>query len=177
MFEQVNIFELEENTGGIYDINLTTRQWKTYNLIRSNSFNNKTTSQREIVDNYPINVYKDGYVWNNNPKVHDHCSTIWQDINKINAEYNIQKIIIWDDNYNYKIAENEQEVEKFCNKLYWEKAVAKLWRYGNLMRKIKRDGQCRLFTDKTEAREFWQTFFDKHVEDLVEKSTDEVKED
>ena len=169
MIEQLDLFEVSNDD--VYDIDLSTRQWKTYNLIKMNSMRGRTTTQREIVDNYPAEIYKDGYVWNNNPKVHDHCSTIWQDINRINAEWNIQKIVIWDDNYNYKIAETASEVEAFCQKLYWEKAMAKLWRHGNLMRKVKRDGQCRLFfKERTKAREFWQTFFDEHIDDLIDKS-------
>ena len=186
MTEQLDLFECSEvseeeikeeerktfNT--LYETNLTTRQWRTYDLIKRNSLLGRTTSAREIVDNYPFDAdyRKDGYVWTDNPRNHSHCSTIWEDLNKINAEWNIAKIFIWDENYEYKIATTREEVKEFCNRIYWHKAMSKLWRHGNLMRKVRRDGQMRfLFDDKTKAREYWETFFSEHIDDLVEMST------
>ena len=162
----------------LYSTNLTTRQWRTYNLIRRNSFLGRTTSAREIVDNYSALNYKDGYVWTDNPRNHSHCSTIWEDLNKINAEWNIAKIFIWDENYDYKIAESPDEVKEFCNRIYWHKAMSKLWRHGNLMRKVRRDGQMRfLFDDKSKAREYWQAFFEEHLDDMVNMSVEETTQE
>lgn len=185
-FEQVNIFEemedelkpteeeLERNRRvqrELYGIHLNTRQWRTYELIKRNTLMGRTTTQREIVDNYPAPFYKDGYVWNDDPRTHDHCSTIWHDLDKINGQDNMPKAIIWDEDYNYKIAEDRDEADAFCKRMYWSKAMAKLWRYGNIMRKVNRDGQTRImFTDETEARDYWQTFFHNHLDDLVNQS-------
>ena len=168
--------ELEE-FNRLYETHLTTRHWRTYNLIKRNSLLGKTTSAREIVDNYPAGIYKDGYVWTDNPKNHSHCSTIWEDLNKINSEWNIAKIFIWDEDYNYKVAESPEEVKAFCNRIYWHKAMSKLWRHGNLMRKVKRDGQMRfLFDDKSKAREYWQAFFSEHLDEMVEMTTEKEEE-
>lgn len=185
MIEQLDLFassvieeksdeEQREEFNTLYDTNLTTRQWKTYNLIRDNSLLGRVTTPREIVDNYSCNMYKDGYVWTDNPRNHSHCSTIWQDVNDINSEWNIAKILIWDEDYNYKFAETPEEVKEFCNRIYWKKAMSKLWRHGNLTRKVRRDGQCRfLFDDKSKAREYWQAFFNEHLEDMVNMSMEE----
>jgi len=189
MIEQLDLFassvmnELTEDEerqefNKLYSTNLTTRQWRTYNLIKRNSRLGKTTTAREIVDNYSSFEYDDGYVWTDNPRNHSHCSTIWEDLNKINAEWNIAKIFIWDENYEYKVATTPEEVKEFCNRIYWHKAMSKLWRHGNLMRKVKRDGQMRfLFDDRTKAREYWETFFKEHLDDLVDMSVEGDKED
>lgn len=189
MIEQLDLFESSviqiksdederEEFNRLYETHLTTRQWRTYNLIKRNSRLGRTTSAREIVDNYSSFDYKDGYVWTDNPRNHSHCSTIWEDLNKINAEWNIAKIFIWDENYEYKVATTPEEVKDFCNRIYWNKAMSKLWRHGNLMRKVKRDGQMRfLFDDKTKAREYWETFFKEHIDDLVEMSIEETTQE
>ena len=175
MFEQLDLFAVSEEVDELENTKLSDRQKRTFNLIKNNSFLRRTTSQKELVDNYSAMIHEDGYVWNNNPKVHDHCSTIWQDINKINLDRNIHEVVIWDDNYNYKLADNAEEVEAFCQKLYWEKAMAKLARQGNLMRKVKRDGQANLFKEEN-MREYWQTFLQSHIDDLVILSMQENKE-
>ena len=188
MIEQLDLFESSvieiksdederEEFNRLYETHLTTRQWKTYNLIKRNHRMGRVTTPREIVDNYPCSLYKDGYVWTDNPRNHSHCSTIWQDVNDINSEWNIAKILIWDEDYNYKFAEDQQEVKDFCNRIYWKKAMSKLWRHGNLTRKMRRDGQCRfLFDDKTKAREYWQAFFEEHIDDMVDMSLEKVEE-
>lgn len=183
MIEQLDLFtcseksedEQREEFNSLYNTKLTTRQWKTYNLIKDNSLRGRTTTAREIVDNYPFDVdcRQDGYVWTDNPRSHSHCSTIWEDLNKINAEWNIAKIFIWDEKFEYKVATTPDEVKEFCNRIYWHTAMSKLWRHGNLMRKVKRDGQIRfLFDDKTKAREYWETFFKEHLDDLVDMSVE-----
>ena len=189
MIEQLDLFassvsniktedEERQEFNELYSTNLTTRQWRTYNLIRKNSRLGRTTTAREIVDNYSCFEYDDGYVWTDNPRNHSHCSTIWEDLNKINAEWNIAKIFIWDENYEYKVASTPEEVKEFCNRIYWHKAMSKLWRHGNLMRKVKRDGQMRfLFDDKSKAREYWQAFFEEHLDDMVNMSVEETTQE
>lgn len=164
MYEQMSIFDdfSDKSTS-----NLTERQKSTYHIIKRNSYYGRTTSQKELVDAYSNEMYKDGYVWNNNPKIHDHCSTIWSDINKINKDAQIHEIIIWDDSYNYKLAESSKEVEEFCDRVYLTKAFAKLVRSANLIRKVKRNGTYNLFADKSKLDEFWHTFLDRHFEDIV----------
>jgi len=146
--------------------NLTTRQWRTHDLILANSEQGKETTQREIYENYPYDAEtrKDGYVWNDNPKSHDHCSAIWHDINDINASDVVHKVIIFN-NFVFKVAENEEEVKAFVTNLYWDKAMSKLWRYSNLLRKAKRDGQVRLvFEEESQAKECFETYIKNAVD-------------
>ena len=54
-----------------------------------------------------------------------------------------------------------------------KKAKSKLWRYGNLMRKVKRNGQGRIiFDSKSQARTFWETFLNNSIDDLVKLSVE-----
>ena len=189
MIEQLDLFassvieiksenDEREEFNRIYSTNLTPRQWRTYNLIKRNSMCGRVTTPREIVDNYSSFESDDGYVWTDNPRIHCHCSTIWQDVNVINSEWNIAKILIWDENYNYRVASSPEEVKEFCNRIYWKKAMSKLWRHGNLLSKVRRNGQCRiLFEDRTKAREYWQAFFNEHLEDMVDMSMEESKQE
>lgn len=150
---------------------LTTRQQHTYELIVRNSQMGKITTQREIYENYPFDAQyrKDGYIWRDNPKVHDNCTAIWTDINKINANDKVQKIII-PNNFTYKIAESQQEVKDFIKWLYFDQAMAKLWRYSNLKRKALRDGQGRLpFKDKEKEREYFESFIKNPLENIVDQ--------
>lgn len=153
--------------------NLNTRQWRTYEFIKNNSLNGKKSSQKDIYENYSNANHPDGYVWKEKGKSHDSCTQVWNDINVINANDEIHKIIIWDNKYNYWIANDENEVKEFCENLYMKKAKSKLWRYGNLMRKVKRNGQGRIiFDSKSQARTFWETFLNNSIDDLVKLSVE-----
>ena len=164
---------------------MNTRQWKTYELIKKNSLNGKITTQLEIVENYPYvvtdlferKIVKDGYTWNTNPKVHDHCSMVWSDIEAINSDDNIQKIIVSPNPYEYKLAETPEEVEEYCHKKFYKPAMAKLVRQSKMLHKVKQDGQGKLlFKDKTQARDYWETFLKVSVNDLVEMSDYETND-
>lgn len=156
------------------DKELTTRQWRTHDLIVRNSQMGKVTTQREIYENYPFDAIsrKDGYVWKDNPKAHDHCTPIWTDINKINACDKVHKIII-PNNFTYKVAETQQEVNDFTEEYYFQPAMAKLWRYANLRRKAKRDGQGRLpLKEDSKEREYFESF----VKQIIERELNNEEE-
>ena len=146
---------------------LTTRQKETLKLIIRNSIIGLKTTQLEIYENYPYepNLRKDGYVWNSKATSHDHCTAIWTDINAINANDEVDKIII-PNNFTYKIAENWDEVDAFTKELYWEHAMAKLWRYGNMRRKAKRNGQCVLPLDDQDKEDF-QAYIKNAVDHFI----------
>ena len=154
--------------GRNYMTQLTTRQWRTHDLIVANSQLGKITTQKEICDNYPYDPVerKDGYVWNDNPKSHDHCSAVWHDINAINASDVVHKVII-PDNFTYHVAENEAEVKAFIKGLYLDPAIAKLVRYSNLLKKARRDGQGRLPIEgeESKAKEWFEAFIAQAVEE------------
>ena len=158
---------------------MNTRQWKTYELIKSNSLEGKITTQLEIVENYPYmitdifgeqKINKDGYVWNTNPKSHDHCSQVWEDIEKINNDEKIQKIIVSPNPYEYKLASSVEEVKSYCYKKFYRPAMAKLVRQSKMLNKCRLDGQGKLlFNNKSQARDYWETFLKEvAVNDLVE---------
>lgn len=166
------------------DKQLTPRQRATYELIKSNSEQGRMTSQKEIYANfaYDKETNPKGYRWNDSESVHDHCISVWFDINTINLSPKIEKIIISDNNYNYKLAESFEEVEAFAKALYYDMAMAKLVRYGNLLRKARLNGQGKLLSvnnvpiDKqSKARPFVEAFVPKLVDDLVAKMESEDK--
>lgn len=130
---------------------MTDREQATYDLIVRNSEQGYITTQKEICDNYPYDPEerKDGYVWNENPKSHDHCSAVWHDINNINQEQDKKPIIYGD--YVYLVPHNFKELALFCKKHYWDKAMLSLVRCSNLLRKGKKDGTIDLFDTDEEG--------------------------
>lgn len=147
---------------------LTPRQEATYNLIVKNSEIGNSTTQKEICDNYPFDPVerKDGYIWNDSPKAHDHCTTVWSDINAINNDRS-KKIIIYN-NFVYWVPRNAKELKDFANSLYLKKAVAAFRRRKNLFDKAKRDGTIDLFeVDEYEAfiKNFLNDFGDDNGDD------------
>ena len=151
-------------------MSLTTRQWATYNLIKQNSLNGKKTTQREIYENYPDKLFKDGYIWANKDGVnHDNCVTIWSDIEKINFSEEIEKIVI-SKNYIYWLCENDEEAEKYAQK-YFSDGIKKLKRYYRIVGKVKKNGQYKLLStrgdiidDESKARDFVETYLRKFDE-------------
>lgn len=147
---------------------MTDREQATYDLIVRNSEQGYITTQREIYENYPYDPEerKDGYRWNDNPKVHDHCSMVWQDINRINAERGNKPIIFSD--YVYTVPHNQAELEMFCKEHYWDKAMSALWRYGNLLRKGKADGTVDLLeADEEEEYKAFEAFVKNAIEQAM----------
>jgi len=163
---------------------LTPRQQATRRLIEENSKQGRMTSQREIYLNYAYDKETNpkGYRWNDSDKVHDHCISVWFDINALNFSPKTEKIIISDSDYNYKLAENMEEVKAFAKALYYDMAMAKLVRYSNLLRKARKDGQGKLLSvnnvpiDKTsKARPFVEAFLPTFMEDLISEMEREDK--
>ena len=146
---------------------LTYRQRMTYNFIRDTFINeNRAVSQREVYENYPYHpIYrKDGYKWKENG-THDKCAAVWRDINTINLHPEIEKIIISDEPWQYRLARNKEEVERYAHKLYFSPAIKKLERYWNMINKAEMHGRGKLLgvtgkpIDKTsQAREFIEAF-------------------
>lgn len=135
---------------------LTPRQWALYRLIKANTLEGRKTTQREICNAIPE------YEWVDNDKVHDHCSSIWGDINALNFHPNIQKTII-SDNFEYWIG-SKKEVEAYCDKL-WQAISPRLSRYWNIVKKMKLDGQGQIFSargdlidEDSKARSYIESF-------------------
>lgn len=133
---------------------LTNRQSKTFSLIQENTKLGRVTTQKEIYQNYPIENYKDGYLWHED-KTHDHCPTIWSDIEKINQNSHIEELVITKDN-TYKIATNQDEALAY-SKFYMNKALKSLKRYWNVIRKVNSNGQGQIDFDNLKT-EFINTY-------------------
>ena len=96
---------------------------------------------------------------------HDHCVSIWTDINGakgLNFSSEIQKTII-SDNFEYWLG-NKEEVEEYQKKL-WRDLYPRLVRYWNIVSKAKMDGQGQLFSchgelidDESAARGYVEAF-------------------
>ena len=136
---------------------LTTRQWRLLDLIKINSIvERRKTTQKEICEKIS------DYEWNDNPKTHDHCVMIWNDIKDINLSYETDKLII-SDNFEYWLG-NEQETKTFIDKL-WKDLEPRLVRYWAYLKKVARDGQGQLLSrrldpidENSSARAFIESY-------------------
>lgn len=160
MVAQLDIFETSRDN----EKHLTPRQWRLLDLIKINSIvNRRKTTQKEICD-----IISD-YEWNDDPKVHDHCSAIWSDIKDINLSYQTDKVII-SKNFEYWIG-NEQETKEFIDRL-WSDLEPRLMRYWAYLKKVERNGQGLLLSRKldpidsnSKAREFIESYGQERIED------------
>lgn len=120
----------------------------TYELIVENSKQGRLTTKKEIVDNYPYDpqVRKDGYKWNDSPKSHDNCSTVWKDINDINLDGDHHEIII-SRNGIYWVGTKE-EAEGYIKAYFFSQCKPSLKRYWNLMNKSKEHDTVDIFTEE-----------------------------
>lgn len=143
---------------------LTPRQWGVLNLIEKNSLKeHRKTTQREIFEKVA------GFEWNDEPKCHDHCVAIWNDIKDINLSYQTDKIII-SKNFEYWIG-NDEETTEFIDKL-WNDLAPRLTRYWAYLKKAERNGQG-IFIDRkgnvidenSQAREYIESYGKKRIGD------------
>lgn len=119
------------------ETNLTPRQWAVYRLIKINSLvEHRKTSQREIFERV------DGFVWNDEDAVHDHCPAIWSDIAKNNLSFEHQHLII-NDKFEYWIG-SKRECQEYLKKL-WNDLAPRLHRYWQYVKLLGYDGQGRLY--------------------------------
>ena len=162
MVEQLDLFKItEEDLQEIHDNKttekkLTPRQWKLYNLVKSNSEQGLKTTQREIFEKV------DGYVWNDEITCHDHCVVINSDVRAINLSPRTEKLICYK-NFEYWLGTKEESKE-FIDDL-WQQLIPRLTRYWFYVNKLKEDGQGKLLSkalkpiDATsDAREFVESY-------------------
>ena len=144
--EQLDIFEISREQEDNASL-LTPRQWALWRLIEHNSLvEHRKTSQREIYER--LQDY--GYVWNDEPTAHDHCTAVWKDIKDNNESLEHNKIII-SKNFEYWIGD-EEETEQFLNDL-WKAIEPRLTRYWNYHKKLKRHNQGKLLSNQLEPIE------------------------
>ena len=131
MVEQIDLFEAsKEETQD----KLTPRQHRLRNWLTANFESGRFFTIEEIC------AADIGYTLNTNPKTHDKCIALSQDIRTIN--WNIcerYKIIIKNSKGSCKLAESEQEFNEWRN-AELEKVTKKYQYLNNLKWKAERDG-------------------------------------
>lgn len=160
MTEQLDIFAQSESK----ENRLTPRQWRLLDMIKYASLiEHRKVTQREICNTI------ESYEWNDDPKAHDHCSAIWNDIKDINLSYQTDKLII-SKNFEYWIG-NKEETQEFIDRL-WNDLEPRLKRYWAYLKKIGRDGQGQLLSrrlepidDNSKAREWIESYGKTRIED------------
>lgn len=138
---------------------ITPRQWALYRIIKRNSLVEKRkTTQKEICDI----LWFYGYVYDAETNSHDRCPAIWTDIKDINISYDLDKVIITK-NFEYWIGD-ESETKAFLDTL-WRQLYPRLQRYHLYSRKLKRDGQGKLLSNRlipidneSKAREYIESY-------------------
>lgn len=161
---QLDLFETTETE---VETKLTSRQWAIYRLIRENSLiNGRKTTQKEIVDTVGM-----GLVWNDDPKCHDHCSALWNEIKDINLSCEIEKLIISKD-FEYWLG-NEEETMAYIDKL-WKDLSPRLSRYWKYLNKAKMNGYGKLLSNQlkpidedSKARAFVESFNDRGIDNDI----------
>lgn len=146
---------------------MTQRQLNLLNLIIKLTAEYGSASQQDIYCcmSYEANG-KNGYKWNDNPKCHDHCPTIWKDINAINSDNDSEYIIISPSPFVYKIAQTKEEVEKFIFETYHKPALLKLARESKMRKKLAKNGYGELAFDESGECKFWETLKQELKEEI-----------
>ena len=140
------------------EIKLNTRQWKFYNYLKEQAFEDGD----RWVSKWEISVAITDYEYNNSPYAHDECSTMNGDRLAINNSQEVDKLILVDNNC-FKIANLDEAIEMRND--YYNQAMRLLGKMSIIANKIDRDGQGKLISNQnkpidetSKAREFYETF-------------------
>ena len=140
------------------EIKLNTRQWKFYNYLKEQAFEDGN----RWVSKWEISVAITDYEYNNSPYAHDECSTMNGDRLAINNSQEVDKLILVDNNC-FKIAKLDEAIEMRND--YYNQAMRLLGKMSIIANKIDRDGQGKLISNQnkpidetSKAREFYETF-------------------
>lgn len=119
------------------EIILNQKQKDLYNYLLENE--GKTLHKADIVDHFPT------YYVDEERKTSSQSHYILDDIKKLNASPDIEKIIVYEKG-NIKIA-NPEEAMKYAL-YFFEKGKKQMANYGNILKKIKSNGQGLLPIDE-----------------------------
>lgn len=140
------------------EIKLNTRQWKFYNYLKEQAFEDGD----RWVSKWEISVAITDYEYNNSPYAHDECSTMNGDRIAINNSQEVDKLILVDNNC-FKVAKLDEAIEMRND--YYNQAMRLLGKMSIIANKIDRDGQGKLISNQnkpidetSKAREFYETF-------------------
>lgn len=146
-----------ENQNLTHEEKLSPALWDLYNFIKHRTLSKEKTTVKDICDFMP-NVYK----LNAKESNFSNCPNLYKDIDILNASYEIEKIIVKDNN-NFRLATKEEaEIYEQKLKIRALKLLKKYWIVNN---KIAVDGNGKLIScqgqpivDKSKAREFIESF-------------------
>lgn len=130
----LEIEQLKKEREEFFSKNLTTRQHRLIDYLEDNFISGKYFSIEELCESGL------GYVLNKNPKIHDKCAALGNDIRQINWKVGSRySIIVKDKKGGCKLCESKIEFES------WKKSelepLEKKWQYlNNLEYKAKQDG-------------------------------------
>ena len=119
---------------------LNTRQHRLKDYLKEHFVSGKYFSIEEIVEGVVDSEGHRLYELNTNPRVHDKCIALSQDVKKINFNITDRYIPIVKDKFGgIKLAESKEEVEEFISLL--RKKVERMCEYYNtILYKAKLDG-------------------------------------
>lgn len=139
---------------------LTTRQWKLYDLLKDNS--DKWLTQREIYERLKDYYRKEEF---DEANFHDSGVRYWQtlDIRAINQSGVIQKIIL-STSQGIKIANEEEYKAYSINR--WKSIKGMIKRLAWKDHKAKLNGQMRLVFGDSMARDYFETFAEEYEKGL-----------
>jgi len=138
---------------------METKLWEVYNFIKDRSLRNIPTTVRDVCiwfsEYYTLNAKECNY---------SNCPALYKDIDEINASYEIEKIIIKDNN-NFHLGTEEQCIA-YAEKLR-SQALKQLKKYWKIERKIQHNGYGKIIstkgdpiTEDSKARTFVESFID-----------------
>ena len=111
---------------------LNERQTALYNYLLENG----KVNVRDICQALP--TY---YTLDLSERSHNPCSMVFADADRLNADCDIEKIIIHDSEYNFWLARDYDEVTQFVDKLYRKRALHALTKRWRLLKKARANGQ------------------------------------
>ena len=132
-------------------------QWQIYNFITKKG----VVSSEELCDELDIETDDDSIKRNLSRK----SMALYKEIEKINDDPEINKVILWDDKGNYWITKSQEDTEKFVNRIYRKPALKKLAKMYLILTKGKKDRMGKLFSNDLRpinecpyAKEFVESF-------------------
>lgn len=155
--------ELQEKKNPL-ECELTTEKWSLYNFIKARTLNGEKTTVKDVCEKFP-----DIYHLNDKESNFSNCPNLYKDIDFLNEHWQIEKIIVKDNN-NFHLA-TEEEAKTYAKKIK-VRGLKLLKKYWVVYRKIEKDGQGKCTTakgdpidEKSKARRFYESFIDELIEE------------
>lgn len=145
---------------------MESKLWNLYNFIKKRTLAHIKTTVEDV-----CNEFKDTYKLNAKESNFSNCPKLYEDIDTINSDDHIQKIIIKDNN-DFRLA-TEQEAHEYEQKLL-TRALKELKKYWAIKRKIDHNDKARIFTadgkyidENSQARQFIESFIDSEFRKIT----------